>query len=150
MIHHYQQRGSLFMQKTEVTENADGTRRSLSNRNVQMIAIGGTIGTGLFLGSGTTISKTGPSILLVYLVLGIFFFLMMRAIGEMLYSDPSQHTFVSFITRYLGPTVGDLLAWTFILCHGRNYRHLYICSVLVPKYPVVADSNCVLRNAGSC
>nr|WP_252893006.1 amino acid permease [Lentilactobacillus otakiensis] len=89
--------------------------RSLSNRNVQMIAIGGTIGTGLFLGSGTTISKTGPSILLVYLVLGIFFFLMMRAIGEMLYSDPSQHTFVSFITRYLGPTVGHFTGWTYWL-----------------------------------
>lgn len=103
------------MQKTEVTENADGTRRSLSNRNVQMIAIGGTIGTGLFLGSGTTISKTGPSILLVYLVLGIFFFLMMRAIGEILYSDPSQHTFVSFITRYLGPTVGHFTGWTYWL-----------------------------------
>lgn len=103
------------MQKTEVTENADGTMRSLSNRNVQMIAIGGTIGTGLFLGSGTTISKTGPSILLVYLVLGIFFFLMMRAIGEMLYSDPSRHTFVSFITRYLGPTVGHFTGWTYWL-----------------------------------
>ncbi|GEP24264.1 MAG: amino acid permease [Lentilactobacillus diolivorans] len=103
------------MQKTKVTENADGTMRSLSNRNVQMIAIGGTIGTGLFLGSGTTISKTGPSILLVYLVLGIFFFLMMRAIGEMLYSDPSQHTFVSFITRYLGPTVGHFTGWTYWL-----------------------------------
>lgn len=103
------------MQKTDVTENADGTRRSLSNRNVQMIAIGGTIGTGLFLGSGTTISKTGPSILLVYLVLGIFFFLMMRAIGEMLYSDPSQHTFVSFITRYLGPTIGHFTGWTYWL-----------------------------------
>ncbi|PAK86048.1 amino acid permease [Lentilactobacillus parakefiri] len=103
------------MQKTEVTENADGTRRSLSNRNVQMIAIGGTIGTGLFLGSGTTISKTGPSILLVYLVLGIFFFLMMRALGEMLYSDPSQHTFVAFITRYLGPVVGHFTGWTYWL-----------------------------------
>lgn len=103
------------MEKSQITENADGTMRSLSNRNVQMIAIGGTIGTGLFLGSGTTISKTGPSILLVYLVLGIFFFLMMRAIGEMLYSDPSQHTFVAFITRYLGPTVGHFTGWTYWL-----------------------------------
>ncbi|KRM09307.1 amino acid permease-associated protein [Lentilactobacillus farraginis DSM 18382 = JCM 14108] len=80
-----------------------------------MIAIGGTIGTGLFLGSGTTISKTGPSILLVYLVLGFFFFLMMRAIGEMLYSDPSQHTFVAFITRYLGPAAGRFTGWTYWL-----------------------------------
>ncbi|MHA8110844.1 amino acid permease [Lactobacillaceae bacterium Melli_B4] len=95
--------------------NQDGTLRSLSNRHVQMIAIGGTIGTGLFLGSGSTISKTGPSVMLVYLVLGGFFFLMMRAIGEMFYSDPSQHTFVSFISKYLGPTAGYFTGWTYWL-----------------------------------
>ncbi|WP_428932942.1 amino acid permease [Lactiplantibacillus pentosus] len=93
--------------------NADGTVRALSNRHVQMIAIGGTIGTGLFLGSGSTISKTGPSVMWVYLVLGFFFFLMMRAIGEMFYADPSQHTFVAFISRYLGPSVGHFTGWTY-------------------------------------
>ncbi|MBO9165190.1 amino acid permease [Lactiplantibacillus pentosus] len=95
------------------TTNADGTVRALSNRHVQMIAIGGTIGTGLFLGSGSTISKTGPSVMWVYLVLGFFFFLMMRAIGEMFYADPSQHTFVAFISRYLGPSVGHFTGWTY-------------------------------------
>ncbi|MEK1442026.1 amino acid permease [Limosilactobacillus fermentum] len=99
--------------KSKIVENQDGTMRALSNRHVQMIAIGGTIGTGLFLGSGSTISKTGPSIMLVYLTLGLFFFFMMRAIGEMFYSDPSQHTFVSFISRYLGPTVGHFTGWTY-------------------------------------
>ncbi|KRL05891.1 amino acid permease [Liquorilactobacillus oeni] len=99
--------------KTKTTTNQDGTMRALSNRHVQMIAIGGTIGTGLFLGSGSTISKTGPSVMLVYLVLGLFFFFMMRAIGEMFYSDPSQHTFVSFISRYLGPTIGHFTGWTY-------------------------------------
>lgn len=96
-------------------KNEDGTIRGLSNRHVQMIAIGGTIGTGLFLGSGTTISKTGPSVLFIYFVLGIFFFLMMRAIGEMFYSDPSQHTFVSFISKYLGSTIGFFTGWTYWL-----------------------------------
>lgn len=95
------------------TTNADGTVRALSNRHVQMIAIGGTIGTGLFLGSGSAISKTGPSVMWVYLVLGFFFFLMMRAIGEMFYADPSQHTFVAFISRYLGPSVGHFTGWTY-------------------------------------
>ena len=95
------------------TTNADGTVRALSNRHVQMIAIGGTIGTGLFLGSGSTISKTGPSVMWVYLVLGFFFFLMMRAIGDMFYADPSQHTFVAFISRYLGPSVGHFTGWTY-------------------------------------
>lgn len=47
--------------------NKDGTRRELTNFNVQMIALGGAIGTGLFLGAGQTIHRTGPSILLVYL-----------------------------------------------------------------------------------
>ena len=87
--------------------NKDGTKRTLSNRHVQMIAIGGTIGTGLFLGSGNSISKAGTSIILVYLIIGGFFFLMMRAIGEMLYADPDQHTFVAVITKYLGERAGN-------------------------------------------
>lgn len=98
---------------TKITTNQDGTKRALSNRHVQLIAIGGTIGTGLFLGAGSTINKTGPSILFVYALLGVFFFLMMRAIGEMFYSDPGQHTFVSFITRYLGPAAGKFTGWTY-------------------------------------
>lgn len=101
------------MAKTSITTNSDGTKRALSNRHVQMIAIGGTIGTGLFLGAGSTISKTGPSILIVYALLGLFFFLMMRAIGEMFYSDPTQHTFVSFITKYLGDGAGRFAGWTY-------------------------------------
>lgn len=103
------------MAKEKITTNKDGTKRALSNRLVQMIAIGGTIGTGLFLGSGTTIHKVGPSILLVYLIIGLFMFFMMRAIGEMFYSDPSKHTFVSFISRYLGPSAGHFSGWTYWL-----------------------------------
>lgn len=101
------------MKSKAVQQNDDGTLRALSNRHVQMIAIGGTIGTGLFLGSGSTISKTGLSVILVYLVLGGVFYLMMRAMGEMFYADPSQHTFVSFISKYLGHTVGHFTGWTY-------------------------------------
>ena len=93
-------------------KNADGTIRSLSNRHVQMIAI---VRTGLFLGSGSTISKTGPSVLLAYLVTGCLFFLMMRGIGEIFYSDPSQHTFVAFISKYLGTTAGYFTGWSYWL-----------------------------------
>lgn len=101
------------MQKKEI--NSDGTKRTLSNRHVQMMAIGGTIGTGLFLGSGSTIAQTGPSILFIYIFLGIIFYFMMRAIGEMLYSDPSRHTFISFITKYLGFGTGLFAGWTYWL-----------------------------------
>ena len=96
-------------------ENADGTKRELTKRHVQMIALGGTIGTGLFLGASNSIMKTGPSILLVYLILGVIFFLMMRGIGEMMYHDPDKHTFISFIKKYLGPQIGYFAGWTYWL-----------------------------------
>ncbi|MFD1485426.1 amino acid permease [Lacticaseibacillus baoqingensis] len=96
-------------------QNADGTKRELTKRHVQMIALGGTIGTGLFLGASNSIMKTGPSILLVYLVLGIIFFLMMRGIGELMYHDPDKHTFISFIGKYLGDQVGYFAGWTYWL-----------------------------------
>ncbi|GAO99918.1 amino acid permease [Fructobacillus ficulneus] len=95
--------------------NLDGTKRTLSNRHVQMIAIGGTIGTGLFLGAGSTISKSGPTIILLYAVIGLLFFFMMRSIGEMLYSQPDQHTFVGFITKYLGKGTGVFAGLTYWL-----------------------------------
>ncbi|EEI71572.1 amino acid permease [Lentilactobacillus hilgardii] len=103
------------MAKNEVEVNKDGTIRGLSNLAVQMIAFGGSIGTGLFLGAGSTIHRTGPSILFVYLIIGIFFFLMMRAIGEMMYADPEQHTFVSFIGKYVNPRLGYFAAWSYWL-----------------------------------
>ncbi len=67
--------------------------RSLQSRHIQMIAIGGAIGTGLFLGSGSAIHTSGPSIILAYLIVGLFCFFMMRAIGELLMSDTSKHSF---------------------------------------------------------
>lgn len=93
--------------------NKDGTRCELTNFNVQMIALGSAIGTGLFLGAGQTIHRTGPSILLVYLVVSLFFSVMMRAIGEMMYKDPSQHTFVAFIHQYLGADFGKFAEWSY-------------------------------------
>lgn len=104
------------MGKTAKVEvNRDGTQRGLTNLAVQMIAFGGSIGTGLFLGAGSTIHRTGPSILFVYAIIGGFFFLMMRAIGEMLYADPNQHTFVVFIHRYLGSNWGKFAEWSYWL-----------------------------------
>ena len=95
----------------EETEN--GMVRGLQNRHVQLIAIAGTIGTGLFLGAGRSLSLTGPSIILVYMLTGVFMYLMMRAIGEMLYMDPDQHTFINFITKYLGKGWGYFSGWSY-------------------------------------
>ncbi|MGT2636457.1 amino acid permease [Streptococcus ratti] len=100
-------------QGSEELEN--GMVRGLQNRHVQLIAIAGTIGTGLFLGAGRSISLTGPSIIIVYLITGFFMFLMMRAIGEMLYYDPDQHTFINFITKYVGKGWGYFSGWSYWL-----------------------------------
>ena len=95
----------------ESLDKGNQMERGLTNRHVQFIAIGGTIGTGLFLGSGKSIAFTGPSIVLVYIAVGAIMFLLMRAIGEMMYRDPSQHTFINFIDRYLGRGWGRFAGW---------------------------------------
>lgn len=90
--------------------------RALKNRHIQMIAIGGAIGTGLFLGSGTAISEAGPSIIVSYLLTGIICFFLMRSIGELLLSDVSKHSFIEFIGKYLGNKWEFISGWTYCLC----------------------------------
>ena len=90
--------------------------RALTHRHVQMIAIGGAIGTGLFLGSGTAIQKAGPAIILAYFIAGIFCFFMMRAIGELILSDLSKNSFIEFVREYLGPRFEFIVGWTYWLC----------------------------------
>ena len=101
------------LKSVESLDQTNEMERGLSNRHVQFIAIGGTIGTGLFLGSGKSLALTGPSIVFVYILVGVIMFFLMRAIGEMMYRDPSQHTFINFITRYLGNGWGHFAGWTY-------------------------------------
>ena len=83
-------------------ESHEELERGLKNRHVQLISIGGAIGTGLFLGAGKTIQLTGPSILLSYMITGIIIFLIMRALGELMLSNLNYHSFLDFIADYLG------------------------------------------------
>ncbi|WP_037089061.1 amino acid permease, partial [Rhodanobacter sp. OR444] len=101
---------------TASLEHPDHLRRSLSNRHLQLIAIGGAIGTGLFMGSGKTISLAGPSILLVYLVIGVMLFFVMRAMGELLLSNLEYKSFIDFSTDLLGPWAGFFCGWTYWFC----------------------------------
>lgn len=105
--------GPTSLQSVESLDQNNEMARGLNNRHVQFIAIGGTIGTGLFLGSGKSIALTGPSIIFVYIGVGIVMFMLMRAIGELMYRDPSQHTFINFITRYLGNGWGKFAGWSY-------------------------------------
>lgn len=87
-------------------------QRKLSGRHMQMIALGGTIGVGLFMGASATIKWTGPSILLAYIIAGLFLYLIMRALGEMLYVDPATGSFAKFASEYMHPLFGYLTAWS--------------------------------------
>jgi len=90
--------------------------RGLKNRHVQLLAIGGAIGTGLFLGSGRSIHLAGPSILFAYMITGIICFFVMRALGELLLSNLNYHSFVDFVYDYLGERAAFITGWTYWFC----------------------------------
>lgn len=94
----------------------DHLHRGLQNRHIQLIAIGGAIGTGLFMGSGKTISVAGPSIVIVYLVIGTMLFFVMRAMGELLLHNLNYKSFQDFSADMLGPWAGFFSGWTYWLC----------------------------------
>lgn len=97
-------------------EKEQTLNRGLKNRHVQLIAIGGAIGTGLFLGSGHSIALTGPAILFAYIITGIICFLMMRALGELLLSNTEYHTFIEFVQDYMGEKTAFVTGWTYWFC----------------------------------
>ena len=97
-------------------ETHEELNRGLKNRHVQLISIGGAIGTGLFLGSGKTIQLTGPSILLSYTITGCIIFLIMRALGELMLSNVNYHSFLDFIADYLGKKAAFVTGWTYWFC----------------------------------
>ncbi|MGL9750685.1 MAG: amino acid permease [Symbiopectobacterium sp.] len=97
----------------------DGTlKRGLKNRHIQLIALGGSVGTGLFLGIAATIKMAGPSVLLGYAIGGIIAFLIMRQLGEMVVEEPVAGSFSHFAYKYWGDFAGFASGW--------NYWVLYV------------------------
>lgn len=93
-------------------------KRGLTNRHIQLIALGGAIGTGLFLGSAGVMQSAGPSMLLGYAIGGFIAFLIMRQLGEMIVQEPVAGSFSHFAHAYWGPFAGFLSGW--------NYWVLYV------------------------
>jgi AAT family amino acid transporter len=87
--------------------------RGLKNRHVQMIAIGGTIGVGLFLGSVTAIQKAGPGLVVSYAIGGLVLFLIMRALGELLLYRPVSGSFATYAAEFVGPWAGFMTGWSY-------------------------------------
>lgn len=80
--------------------NEHKMKRGLKSRHMQMIALGASVGTGLFYGSAPTIKLVGPGIILSYLLAGIFIFFVMRMLGEMSVREPVSGSFSYFADKY--------------------------------------------------
>ena len=87
---------SMTVENQHSAAESQHLRRSLSNRHIQLIAIGGAIGTGLSMGSGKSIHTSGPSIVVAYLVIGAILFFVMRAMGELLLHNAAMEVFSGF------------------------------------------------------
>ena len=92
-----------------------GYDKALKNRHLQMIAIGGSIGTGLFLGAGGRLAQGGPGLAIAYAICGVFAFLMVRALGELAIRRPSSGAFVSYAREFLGERGAYVTGWFFFL-----------------------------------
>ena len=93
-------------------------KRGLKNRHIQLIALGGAVGTGLFLGIAQTIQMAGPAVLLGYGIAGIIAFFIMRQLGEMVVEEPVAGSFSHFANKYWSPFAGFMSGW--------NYWVLYV------------------------
>ena len=116
---------AIGRQSVETSEHGDksawlasheaGYHQNLSKRHVQMIALGGAIGTGLFLGAGARLQIAGPSLALVYLVCGFFAFLILRALGELVMHRPTSGSFVSYSREFMGEKASYVAGWMYFL-----------------------------------
>jgi AAT family amino acid transporter len=107
-------RTTLEEGQIDYAPTTDRLRRSLSARQVQMIAIGGTIGTGLFLGTGKSLAVGGPaSLLIAYTIVGAIVYLTMLALGEMAAFIPVAGSFCTFAGRFVDDAFGFALTWNY-------------------------------------
>jgi len=96
-----------------IIEREQGLRRTLTSRKLTMIAIGGAIGTGLFLGSGFAISLAGPSVLVSYVIGAVAAVLLMACLAEMTVAHPTSGSFGAYAEHYVGPLAGFLVRWCY-------------------------------------
>jgi L-asparagine transporter-like permease len=99
-----------------IIERERGLRRSLSARRLTMIAIGGAIGTGLFLGSGFAISLAGPGVLVSYAIGAVIALLLMGCLAEMTVAHPTSGSFGAYAEYYIGPLAGFLVRYAYWTC----------------------------------
>ena len=102
-------------QHAAITAGDADYKKGLSPRQIQMIAIGGAIGTGLFMGAGGRLAQAGPGIVLSYAICGFFAFLILRALGELVMYRPSSGSFVSYAREFYGEKAAFATGWLYWL-----------------------------------
>ena len=118
-----------------------GYAKSLKNRHIQMIGIGGAIGTGLFLGAGSRLEKGGPSLVISYAVCGLIAILVVRALGELVIHRPSSGAFVSYSREFLGEKAAYSAGWLHFIHWGATIVADCTAIALYFHYwPVFSDS----------
>jgi L-asparagine permease len=95
------------------TQTEEGYTHALGNRQVQMIAIGGAIGVGLFLGAGGRLAAAGPALVLSYAAAGVAAFFVMRALGELVLYRPVSGSFVEYAGEFIGPWAAFASGWMY-------------------------------------
>src|SRR5271156_2850340 len=129
-----------------LTREDSGYHKALKNRQLQMIAIGGAIGTGLFLGAGGRLASAGPGLFLVYGICGGFVFLILRALGELVLRRPSSGSFVSYAREFFGEKVAFVAGWLYFLNWAMasivdstaiaNYFHYWTPLQAIPQWTI--------------
>ncbi|MEZ7135541.1 amino acid permease [Komagataeibacter sp. SM21] len=135
-------------------QDDDGYHKALGGRQIQMIAIGGAIGTGLFLSAGSRLQAAGPSLALVYLICGAFSFLIMRALGELVMYRPTCGSFVSYTREFLGEKAAFVAGWLSFLNWAMTgivditavalYMHFWGTFASVPQWVFALLALCIV------
>lgn len=99
----------------DFSHEQEGYQHGLKPRQLQMIAIGGAIGTGLFLGAGGRLNSAGPALAIAYLVAGVFAFFILRALGELVLHRPSSGSFISYAREFYGEKFAYAAGWMYFL-----------------------------------
>lgn len=97
-----------------MSEQQDGMKRNLKTRHVSMIALGGSIGTGLFVASGATVAQAGPfGAIVAYLAIGVMVYFLMTSLGEMATYAPTSGSFSDYAGKYVDPALGFAMGWNY-------------------------------------
>ena len=120
--------------------SAEGYSKTLGRRHVTMIAMGGAIGVGLFMGAGGRLASTGPALIFSYAIAGVIAYLLMRALGELIMYRQTSGSFVSYAGEMFGrkgayPVRLDVLHQLGHDRHRRTHRDRPLLPVLLPQRP---------------